>query len=537
MPYTIAQGDTLSGIASKNNTTVQNLMALNPYIKDANKIYAGASLNLPSVPASNNSTGVVSATGITNSVPAQIPNTPKPTDYSGLITNGTATIDANRTSVDNSLPDYYKQYLDNLPKPVSVGDTYSKDYASSGIDQKTTDFNMAKSEFDAINAQIAGINAEAQSAKLAREQAGNAPGFVTSAEQAQIDRSLAIRALPLQVQALAAQAKMNNSQAILQQAQDHLDKVFQIHTADATAQYNYQTNLVKSVFDYATEQQKALLTAKQKEADQAFTTRQNVLNNAQSIAKSALDSGQSSLAGKILALDPSSSSYQTEVALLAGQVKQKPSSSIPGVILTPEQQVDPVLRLLASSAGGKPLTDTPLNQLNKGFTVLGQLGTLQSNIKDTNTGPLVGLFRGANPWDTNAQTIKAQLNAIVPNLARGIYGEVGVLTDNDIKIYSQTLPNLKSTEDLRNAVLYITLDQVAKSIGTTMKVQAAGGRDVSGFVEMYAEMQKSKDSIANQLNVQTTPQDKDIYSSVVSGGSSGGIGGFFSDIWKGLTGK
>lgn len=334
MTYTIAQGDTLSGIASKNNTTVQNLMALNPYIKDANKIYAGASLNLPSVSASKNSTGVVSAMGATNTNPAQVPQVLKPTDYSGLVTNGTATLGANDTSANSissansSLPDYYKQYLDNLPKPISTGDIYSKDYTSSGIDQKTIDFNTAKSEFDAINAQIAGINAEAQSAKLAREQVGNAPGFVTSAEQAQIDRALAIRTLPLQVQALAAQAKMNNSQAILQQAQDHLDRVFQIHIADATAQYNYQTNLVKSVFDYATEQQKALLTAKQKEADQAFTTRQNILNNAQSLAKSALDSGQSSLAGKILALDPYSSSYQTEVASLAGQIKPKLSSSI-----------------------------------------------------------------------------------------------------------------------------------------------------------------------------------------------------------------
>lgn len=44
--YTIAKGDTLSGLATRNNTSVQNLLNLNPNIKDPNKIYEGASLNL-----------------------------------------------------------------------------------------------------------------------------------------------------------------------------------------------------------------------------------------------------------------------------------------------------------------------------------------------------------------------------------------------------------------------------------------------------------------------------------------------------------
>ena len=45
--YTIQSGDTLSGIAKKYNTDVNTLMSLNPYITNANRIYAGKSLNLP----------------------------------------------------------------------------------------------------------------------------------------------------------------------------------------------------------------------------------------------------------------------------------------------------------------------------------------------------------------------------------------------------------------------------------------------------------------------------------------------------------
>lgn len=167
--------------------------------------------------------------------------------------------------------------------------------------------------------------------------------------------------------------------------------------------------------------------------------------------------------------------------------------------LTPEQQKDPFIAKMASTAGGKPITDTFAQSLNKGLNVLGQIGVLQTNIKDVKTGPIVGAFKGANPWDTNAQTIKAQLNAIVPNLARGVYGEVGVLTDNDIAQYSKTLPNLKSTEDIRNAVLGITVDMVGKSIKRTLEVNAANGKDVSGFIDLYTEMQNTRDSIFQQI--------------------------------------
>lgn len=43
--YTIVKGDTLNKLAAKFNTTVDELMRLNPYIEDRNKIYPGRKLN------------------------------------------------------------------------------------------------------------------------------------------------------------------------------------------------------------------------------------------------------------------------------------------------------------------------------------------------------------------------------------------------------------------------------------------------------------------------------------------------------------
>ena len=50
MTYQILTGDTLGAIAKKYNTDIPTLQKLNPSITDPNKIYAGASLNLPTPP-------------------------------------------------------------------------------------------------------------------------------------------------------------------------------------------------------------------------------------------------------------------------------------------------------------------------------------------------------------------------------------------------------------------------------------------------------------------------------------------------------
>lgn len=71
--YTIKYGDTLSGIAKANNTDVNTLMGLNPYITNANKIYAGKTLNLPTQQATTQT--VQQPTQVT----APVQSTPTPT--------------------------------------------------------------------------------------------------------------------------------------------------------------------------------------------------------------------------------------------------------------------------------------------------------------------------------------------------------------------------------------------------------------------------------------------------------------------------
>lgn len=176
--------------------------------------------------------------------------------------------------------------------------------------------------------------------------------------------------------------------------------------------------------------------------------------------------------------------------------------------------------IVKASAGGKATTDTfrtsyektlntlaQLNDLSKAFTTYksntGKNGIFALGAESDLTAPIMGIIRSANPYDTKAQQIKAQLQSIVPNLARGVYGEVGVLTDQDIANYTQTLPNLKSTKEVRDALLAITAKSVYRSLENKLLVQAKGGVDVSGYYTDLQTMRGLTDNLLTQAGVPT----------------------------------
>lgn len=87
-------------------------------------------------------------------------------------------------------------------------------------------------------------------------------------------------------------------------------------------------------------------------------------------------------------------------------------------------------------------------------------------------------------------------------MARGVYGEVGVLTDADIQNYAKTIPNLTSTEDVNNAILAMTLDTIAGGYKKQLRTLAASGRDVSGFVSLHDEIKAQADYLKQSLGIQ-----------------------------------
>ena len=152
---TIQKGQTLSGIAKQHGTTVQDLLKVNPSIKNPNLIYAGSNLNLPGTPASP----VVApgASGSPQSAPVT-PSTPVTTRVDQISSPGTSPVPAKTTlygaevpSTTSLLQQYrselgldsalksmqegqtkYLESLQNLPKKA---DLYKTERGNRGIDE------------------------------------------------------------------------------------------------------------------------------------------------------------------------------------------------------------------------------------------------------------------------------------------------------------------------------------------------------------------------------------------------------------------
>lgn len=157
--------------------------------------------------------------------------------------------------------------------------------------------------------------------------------------------------------------------------------------------------------------------------------------------------------------------------------------------------------ILAYSAGGQPVNQTQEGQLSKLWQALNQIGDIQQLIKWQVTWPLIGKVKSMNPFDTDAQTLKAGLNALIPNLARWVYGEVWVLTDADVAQYAKTIPNLNSTQDVNKAVLAMTLKTIANGYKSKLQNMAWAGFDVWGMEWIYNNIMYEVDRINQELGI------------------------------------
>lgn len=262
------------------------------------------------------------------------------TNYSGIVANGNATIDALSKSAAAAAPtaetsavDLFKQYLGSSEAPANPYDSYANLEGQYGIADKTAAAAASKAKVDALSAKLAGINAEAEAAKIGLEnQTFQGQGIDSAAflgrQQAETSRKAALRALPVQAELLAAQAVATNDSTLLSLAQDKVNKVFEIQSTYATNLFNYKKDLRDKVYDFATKEQKAKLDVQAKKDEQEFTLLRDNLGNAQNIAKTALENGAADIAAKITALDPKSSTYADDLAALQAKIPADPNKAL-----------------------------------------------------------------------------------------------------------------------------------------------------------------------------------------------------------------
>ena len=137
----------------------------------------------------------------------------------------------------------------------------------------------------------------------------------------------------------------------------------------------------------------------------------------------------------------------------------------------------------ASNVHTKAPEGTERGTLGKYKFTLARLGELKEQLEVVgDTGPIVGIFRSANPWDVKARLLQSQITKIIPGLARGVFGEVGVLTDQDVALYSKTLGTLTSPKEINELLTSAAIKMVSNSYEDKLRGMAESKLNVSGFL-------------------------------------------------------
>lgn len=199
------------------------------------------------------------------------------------------------------------QYL--KPETDQFSNAFNKIEKESGINNYRKDVNNYSNQLNAITS-----SRDAEILKLEGQGRGQTQGFI-GGEQARINREAAIVALPVQAQLAAAQGN-------LELAQSRVNTLFQIKSQDISAQNSYKTNLANSVMQYANAAQQNILNAKLGDIQKQEAAQQQAIQDAKQIALQAIEYGQSSLASRIMGLDPKSATYSQDVRNTMAQLRK-----------------------------------------------------------------------------------------------------------------------------------------------------------------------------------------------------------------------
>jgi hypothetical protein len=505
--YTIQYGDTLSGIASKTGKSIQELMRLNPSITDPNKIYAGRTLSLGA-----------------SAAPAPAP-TPTPAAKQTIAQVAKVTI-----------PNYVED-----PTSTQIGNSY-KSTATSQVNEeaiRAATRSRIQGQIDAINAavsdQIANFrnttakNRTGQSYALAA--AGGRIGSATGESEFQTtenynnqeeqtyrdDGNVKISQL-LGAATRDATAEIEARRTAIKEG---ADKYFEFLDNQGKQKRDQVTAFIKNMLALGVDPSSLSDSDFQKLQDQyGFSrdqltslyndakTQKSTADTAAAKAKADLEKSQND--ANQFSLNEGDARYVYDPAsgtakLIASRAKTyaPKAGSGPDTPGTTLGYDDPnyTLDAIQKSKGGRFLTQGELKPITDIQTIVGQAETLTGFVNSIDTGPIVGIIKSNNPYDTKAQSMKAAVTAIVPKLARGVYGEVGVLTDADIENYSRTIANLKNTTDVNKAVMAMTLDIATRSLANQLNSLSAGGRDVSRFESIYKGMNAKASQLKSQLGV------------------------------------
>ncbi len=256
-------------------------------------------------------------------------------NYNSLITNNNASLgpidtkgnikesldlalNPSKNDSTDTLSSYFKDYLSLRKEPESQASIYERALKDTQVQEKRQLANN-------LTGQINAIVAKSQADQLAvTGQGRGVPEVIIGGQQAQIAKEAAIQALPIQAQLAAAQGD-------LKIAEDHLDTLFKLRSADATAKNDYYNKTLDAVYGFATKKEEMRLDELRAEKNANTEAVKLSIQFARDLSKEAMKNGQGSVSTAISQLTPPNPNsrnfasdlikYNSEVARLQGNIR------------------------------------------------------------------------------------------------------------------------------------------------------------------------------------------------------------------------
>lgn len=131
----------------------------------------------------------------------------------------------------------------------------------------------------------------------------------------------------------------------------------------------------------------------------------------------------------------------------------------------------------------KTLPATQVESLSQARNVKDDVEKLYDMLQNLpGNGPIGGRLQALDPYNEKRVAIDAQITRIVPGLARGIFNEVGVLTNEDVDRYTRTIANPNMTDAQIERLHQDTLYKIDQSIDSTVDTFDLAGYNVDSFI-------------------------------------------------------
>jgi hypothetical protein len=160
-----------------------------------------------------------------------------------------------------------------------------------------------------------------------------------------------------------------------------------------------------------------------------------------------------------------------------------PEPNKQGKFVIPWKQNDPEIRASRKDKKGETLLQDQMKVLSNVENARNTLKDITERLAATDAGPIWGAVVGLNPYNATAVSVENMVTSLVPQLARGVFGEVGVLTDRDVERYKALIPNMKTDPKVAKTILDDLMRRLDKTKQINLDVWEKSGYNVSGFKE------------------------------------------------------